>query len=507
MEESVTTNCYSAHTMAADAEHAPGLDAEATEWDLRVGELLLRAAVLVPEEQDAFLERTVQDPAVVAEVRRRLAVAAEELPSAFLADPTGLAAHAVADGADGASAPWIPEERYVVGEWLHGDETARIHRAEDRQLQRSVALKLFASRIAPDSAELRAALAQAQVHHPNVLEIYEMGELDGSTFVAMQHVEGPTLDRVAQGASLEEIVRLVAQVADGLHAAHGQGLVHGSLEPSSISVDEGADGLWVAHLGEFEMASANHGLAANHSFAAKHSLTAKHSLAAKDSLAANHSLATDVQSLGAMLHGLFTGRVPGPESAPEPAPPRTLRPSLPVELEAVVLRAMATDPAVRYGSAGAVADDLRRYLAGDWVEAHDPSLAHRVTRYALKHRRPLGMVATSAVAVLVALVVFTALTQRAKTVADLRRGQAEELVAFMVTDLRQKLAPAHRGEILAVIDARALEYFESVPVEELTDEESVRRSQVLDQILGCGEGDPCKEENHVSTESAQTDLR
>ncbi|MEM8933820.1 MAG: hypothetical protein AAGE94_21700, partial [Acidobacteriota bacterium] len=200
----------------------------------------------------------------------------------------------------------------------------------------------------------------------------------------------------------------------------------------------------------------------------------------------------DVYGLGVTLYWLLTERRPfDAATTDELIPqilagafeaPRQVAPSLPAPLEAIVLRAMAPSPEDRYPTAAAMAADLRRHLDGEVVEAYAAGLAYRWTRWVLRHRALVAVTSVALVVLLFGLATFGILTQRAKTVADWRRGQAESLLGFMIGDLRTKLAPFNRLEVLEEVGNRALAYFRSVPADELTPDELAQRSKALYQI-------------------------
>lgn len=441
-----------------------------------------------PAPEAYFLDGTLDDPRRIAEVERRLAALEAELPSGFLSAPTGLAGAALlGEEEGGAAATMAPEERYELGALLGEGGMGRVYRAVDRQLRRTIALKLIAPAADRGAATVREARAQARVRHPGVIAVYETGELHGQAYVAMQHVDGPTLGEAAAGLPRETLVRLLADVAEALHAAHLQGLVHRDVKPSNVLVEETPDGKLSAFVGDFGIAQAIEDgplpAAGTLAYMAPEQLRGE----AVDRRA-------DVYGLGVTLYRLLAGRLPYDAESEQPAaliesilvtqalPLREAAPSLPVELAAIVERAMAREPGARYPSALALAADLRRYLAGEVVEAYAASLAYRLTRHLLRHRTLWTVVAGALVVVLSALVVFSVLTRRAERVADLRRNQAEELLAFMVGDLRAKLAPVNKLEVLEDVGNRALAYFASVPASELRPNELSRRSQALHQI-------------------------
>src|SRR5262249_21931149 len=165
---------------------------------------------------------------------------------------------------------------------------------------------------------LDEAQAQARVRHDNVLEVYETGEIEGTPFIAMRWVDGPTLLAIRGETSLEQKVRLIAQVAEGLHAAHREGLVHRDVKPSNVLVEKTPDGawkLWIADFGiaQWSEAGASGELAGTPAYLAPELLKGH---------AVQADRRADVYGLGVTLYELLTGEAPF--RAPELAGP--LRP-------------------------------------------------------------------------------------------------------------------------------------------------------------------------------------
>ena len=473
---------------------------DATELEIRLGRLVLAAAALETREREAFLaEATSEDPELLAEARRLLDLAADT-PSTFLAGPAELTAETLDRGhhenaAAGGEPPPDGGERYAIGPLLGRGGMARVYRAIDRQLDRPVALK-FLDRGDPALLERfqREARTQAKIRHDHVLEVYETGELSGRPYIAMRFVDGPTLGQLG-GLPLEQKLRLFADIAEGLHAAHRAGLLHRDVKPSNILVESREEGETEAlkpYVADFGIASQldpeatlSGVLAGTPLYMAPERIRGEASIDRR----------SDVYSLGVTMYRLLTGEVPFTDASPvlflkevletPPRPPRELVPGLPPDVEAIVLKCLAKDPAQRYASARAVAEDLRRFLNGEVVEAHAASLAHRLSKLALRHRRLLPAAAVALGLLLVALAVAAVsgvAAMAANERADARRGQAEGLIDFMLRDLRAKLESVGRLEILDDVGEEAMAYFAAVPPEELTDDELSRRSRALYQI-------------------------
>src|SRR5689334_12556670 len=134
-------------------------------------------------------------------------------------------------------------DRYECESLVGKGGMGTVYKARDPRLHRYVALKLIRGND-PELAQrfIWEARAQARVEHPNICKVYEVGEAQGQPFIAMQYIDGQPLHRVAQQMSLEQRVKIVADVADGLHAAHRLGLIHRDIKPANILVERTAEG-------------------------------------------------------------------------------------------------------------------------------------------------------------------------------------------------------------------------------------------------------------------------
>lgn len=365
----------------------------------RISEIVLAAAALEPGEREDFLRQlTVAEPRLLEEARRRLQLAAE-LPSAFLAVPAAEILEAADLAKEPPARPSIPPvagaERYELQECLGKGGMSRVYKAFDRQLHRPVALKLL-ERAEPKTLRrfLREAKAQARVRHEYVLDVYETGDLGGQPYIAMHYVDGPTLMGIRDETSLEQKVRLMAQVAEGLHAAHREGLIHRDVKPSNVLVEVTQDGKLRPWVADFGIAiDLDHGssiwttaLAGTPYYIAPERLS--------DECPVDRR--SDVYSLGVTLYQLLCGELPfhHPSLAEllrqlredSPVPLRERLPGLPAEIEAITMKCLAKDPDERYASARAVAEDLWRYLDGESVGAHTATFAYRVAKAADRKR-------------------------------------------------------------------------------------------------------------------------
>lgn len=268
-----------------------------------------------------------------------------------------------------------------------------VYKARQMSLKRLVALKMTLSGASASASErerfcLEAELA-ANLDHPNIVPIYEVGEHDGQSFFSMKLVDGGSLSR--QIGRLTDDPRagagLVATIARAVDHAHRQGFLHCDLKPSNILIDrEGRP-----HITDFGLARRVEGDSALTGTGAI--LGTPSYMAPEQASGARGRLtpAADVYGLGAILYELLTMQPPFCAGTVmetvvhvlehEPEPPRRLRPGIPAELETICLKCLEKAPKDRYPSACALADDLERYLRGEDVAGSGPwSRLRRWTR-------------------------------------------------------------------------------------------------------------------------------
>jgi serine/threonine-protein kinase len=337
-----------------------------------------------------------------------------------------------------------------------------VYKAWDPRLERHVALKVL--RVYSEDAArrlLREARAQAQVDHPNVCRVYEVGNDPRRPYIAMQYIEGATLDRVAPRMTLEQKVRAVAEVADGVHAAHRIGLIHRDVKPGNVLVEADEDGRrFTPYVVDFGLVLEEDGtrLTADGVVLGTLPFIAPEQADGGGGAAERRS---DVYSLGATLYQVLTGRPVFDGSATEqllktlgdePVPPRRHTPDLPRDLETIILKCLEKAPDRRYGTAHELAEDLRRFLDGEAIAARPPGLGERLARK-LRKNKPL---AAAMAAAAIALAVSGGLVLQAHWQAA-RRAEVAQRFTAEVKDLEwllraAQMSPRHdlrpeRGEV------------------------------------------------------------
>ncbi len=261
---------------------------------------------------------------------------------------------------------------------------ATVYRAVDTTLDREVALKVLDPLLLRDETFLirfqREARAVARLNHPHIVTIYEIGQHQGQQFIAMHYLPGPTLAQIIarQGAmNPMEVVRLAEQVASALDYAHRQGLVHRDVKPANVLLNERGEAV-LTDFGIARVVGESRMLTRTGA-----SIGTPQYMAPEQWTTGQVDARSDVYAFGIMLYQMLTGQVPfdGETSRimyghvhEAPPPPQALNPALPPAVGQVLLKALAKDPAQRYGTAGELVAALKAALAGQRV-AEPPTVA------------------------------------------------------------------------------------------------------------------------------------
>lgn len=277
-----------------------------------------------------------------------------------------------------------------------------VYQARQRTLDREVALKMMLSGAhasAVDRARFQAeAEAAAQLDHPGIVPVFEVGTWRELPYFTMQYVPGQTLaQRLADGAlPSREAARLLAQVARAVHFAHSRGVLHRDLKPSNILLDrEGRP-----HVTDFGLARR---LEAPAELTRSGAILGTPNYMAPEQAAGQRGQVgprSDVYALGCMLYHLLTGRPPFQAATAvdtllmlleqDPTPPRQLNRQVDRALEQIVLKCLQKPIDLRYPSAAALADDLEAYLAGEPIAARSGAFSDVVTRLlGVTHHAPV----------------------------------------------------------------------------------------------------------------------
>jgi tetratricopeptide (TPR) repeat protein len=327
-----------------------------------------------------------------------------------------------------------------------------VFEADDLLLKRKVALKVILdARYAEPRYVARfrgEAEAVARLTHPNIVTIYEVGDQRGRPYLAFEYVEGGNLaDRLGgQPQPVAVSAGLVETLARAVHHAHQQGVIHRDLKPANILLSVGQafqpDASPGVRLESLTYKITDFGLARrldNEGMTQTGELLGTPGymtpeLTRGHGPAADSGPRVDVYSLGAILYELLTGRPPfRGESVVDtleqartldPVPPRRLRPGIPRDLETVCLKCLHREPARRYATALALADDLGRFLCGEPIHARPAGALERLRKWAQRKPALAGLVAVSGLAVVVLVVGVLWHNGRLRT--EVQRAEAAE---------------------------------------------------------------------------------
>ncbi len=358
-----------------------------------------------------------------------------------------------------------------------------VYRAHQRSMSRMVALKLLVpggnrwSRRAAVNLLRREALATAQLQHPNIVAVYEVGELAGQPYYAMQLVDGQNLGQLSAGQPLEcrRAATYMLAVARAVHEVHLAGILHRDLKPSNILIDRQTDRPLVA---DFGLAKVIDPLQADSlsgdCIGSPPYMSPEQVLDSR-----NVSEATDVYGLGATLYHLITGRAPFVVATVaetlhqvltvDPLEPTELNPSIDRDLNAICSKCLEKDSERRYATALELADDLQRYLEHQPVTARPIGRIGKTARWARRNRLVAALGSITLVSLIVGTIVSTGLYLNARSKARIAADAAafSQIKLSQLCQSRAATSEATGGSIPWM--TQALRFDSGNPTREMTD--------------------------------------
>jgi hypothetical protein len=313
-----------------------------------------------------------------------------------------------------------------------------VWKARQVRLDRTVAVKMLLAGEHASAAQLARFQAEAEalarLQHPNIVQIHDVARHDGAPVIVMEFVPGGSLaDRLAGLPQPPEVAAAWVEVlARAVHAAHTAGVVHRDLKPSNVLLAGGPDSC-ALKITDFGLArrldspggSKTGDVLGTPNYAAPEQASGR---------VREVGPATDVYGLGAILYECLTGRPPfraetvaatlAQVVSDEPAPPRSLAPRLPLDLETIVLKCLGKEPAERYASALLLAEDLRRFLDGRPIEARRIGPLGRAAKWVKRNRLVAALLALAFVGV-IAGAVSALVARHATGVADTEKEKAD----------------------------------------------------------------------------------
>jgi formylglycine-generating enzyme required for sulfatase activity/tRNA A-37 threonylcarbamoyl transferase component Bud32 len=334
-----------------------------------------------------------------------------------------------------------------------------VYKARQRDLNRVVALKVMLSGALASEGEkkrfLREAEASAKLKHPNIVPVYDIGEVDGNLYFTMDFVEGAPLSERKTQFDRAKLLDVMIKTCDGVAYAHMRGIIHRDLKPANVMIDARGEPLIMDFGLAKETAAAEDDSGAADLRTREGSIMGTpHYMPPEQALGLVSEIDTrsDVYALGVMLYELWTGRLPFNAKRVsdlimlvidgEAASPRSLDPSVPWEIEAIALKAMDKVKDRRYESALELKRDLERFKSGEAIAAKKANAVYRARKWVRRNRVALG-------AGVVAAGVVAALGSFA--VAERNRAERERLAAAERTidaAATQRVVDAEREKVL-----------------------------------------------------------
>ncbi len=327
-----------------------------------------------------------------------------------------------------------------------------VYKARQRGLKRIVALKMISGgvgREGPDDlARFRSeAMAVADLQHPNIVQIYEVGEDNGRPFFSLEYVSGGSLAKKISGTPCppDAAARMLMALAAGMQYAHERGIVHRDLKPANVLLAESGEPK-VSDFGLVKRLEDDAGQTQSGSILGTPSYMAPEQAEGRIK---DIGPCSDIYALGGILYEMLTGRPPFRAASvldtlqqvrtQEPIPPSQFQPKVPRDLETICLKCLQKDSAKRYDSAAALGEDLRRFLARESILARPVSRAESFWRWCLRNPR---------VAVLSGIVAMLVIAWAVTSTFLYRRALSSEAaaLAYALTASQNAVLAQHNAE-------------------------------------------------------------
>jgi eukaryotic-like serine/threonine-protein kinase len=350
-----------------------------------------------------------------------------------------------------------------------------VYKARQRGLRREVALKMILSgghASDSDIARFRSeAEAVGQLQHPNIVQVFEVGEQDGCPYFSLEYVEGGSLSKKINGEPqpVRPAAHLTMLMAQGMEAAHQKGIVHRDLKPGNVmltrprlpgAADSGSTVVSISEalygtpkIADFGLAKKLEEESGNTRSGTVLGTPSYMAPEQADGRSRDVGPLADVYALGAVLYELLTGRPPfrgesmwdtlDQVRTREPVPPTQLQPRVPRDLETICLKCLQKSPVNRYASASAMAEDLRRFLNNEPIVARPVSAPERTWRWCKRNPVVASLTALTFASLVLGIIFSLFYAHQANENADLAMAKKRE------ADAAKELAKKNADQAIA----------------------------------------------------------
>jgi serine/threonine protein kinase len=427
--------------------------------------------------------------------------------------------------------PTVSDAHYKAEREIARGGMGKIVAAEDQRLGRPVALKQL---LEPAGDALgrfqREALITARLQHPGIVPVYEAGRFpNGEPFFAMKLVSGRPLDKViADAHTFEDRLALLPRIAaatDAIAYAHSHRIVHRDLKPGNVLVGDFGEVVVIDWGLAKDLDAGDSPESGNRlpQTAVKKPKPASVTSGSSTLTVAGSVMGTpaymppeqargeqvderaDVFALGAMLYHALAGVPPynartatdviAAAALGKVVPLREREPGVPADLVAIVERAMAPEAPDRYRNAGELADELRRFLTGQLVSAHEYTTLQRIGRFVKKHRAAVtisviavALIASGSTIAIRRIVEERDVARTQRALADARRAAAEGLIDRMLSDVKDRLEAIGRLDLLANLGGEIRDYYGTLGTGDMATADLDRMARAI-ELVGRAERD------------------
>lgn len=347
-------------------------------------------------------------------------------------------------------------ERYRLGEKIGRGGMGEVYKAYDLRLKREVALKILWTDHPENIRRFTMeAQAQAKLKHDHICQVYDVGKIKGKPYIAMQFIDGNTLDDISKNLTLAQKVKIMKEIGEAVHEAHRIGLIHRDLKPTNIMVEQGEDGVLRPYVLDFGLAKEIEG---PHLTATGFTIGTPNYMSPEQVYGDYQKIdrRSDVFGLGATFYEFLTGQRPFQgESHLEiitkvlnenPVPPLRIDPSIPKDLDTIVMKCLEKEQPRRYDSARALAEDLQRYIDGEPIKARQAAWTYRLRKKIQKNKTLSAVIAAALIIIAIFAGMGIKASLNARKRALLAQNLGQELKEIESTMRLSHMLPLHNTQ-------------------------------------------------------------